>query len=325
MTAVRGGETLFDRIRSACAEVARRAESVRIDDDGLELLSGHLVRERPPPPGSDPAHHHLGDAATTVAFVITLDALNFGSGYFPHLKKRPGLSGYLTVAMSLRERFAAEGPWSAEELLRLSGADCAGLFGQDPGPDADELMGLFAGALRDLGRFLLEHHGGRFEGPAEVAGGSAERLVHHLAKMEFYRDVARHGDLEVPFYKRAQITCLDLAGALDGKGLGRFGDLDRLTLFADNLVPHVLRMLGVLVYQPQLAARIEAGELIESQSVEEVEIRAVALHAVERLSESCARHGFEVRPRELDGILWNRGQRPDIKARPRHRTRCTFY
>jgi hypothetical protein len=143
--------------------------------------------------------------------------------------------------------------------------------------------------------------------------------------MEFYRDVARHRDLEVPFYKRAQITCLDLATALGGKGLGRFGDLDQLTLFADNLVPHVLRTLGVLVYDPALVRRIDAGELIESQSVEEVEIRAVAVHAVERLSESCARRGFEVRPHALDGILWTLGQRPDIKARPRHRTRCTFY
>ena len=296
-----------------------------MDDDGLESLAGLLARERPPAPGIDPAHHHLGDPASTVAFVITLDAINFGSGYFPHLRKRPGLSGYLTVATSLRERFAAKGPWSAEDLLRLTAADCARLFGQDPEPGVDELMGLFARALRDLGRFLLEHHGGRFEGPFEVAAGSAERLVRQLATMEFYRDVARHGELEVPFYKRAQITCLDLGNALGGEGLGHFDDLDRLTLFADNLVPHVLRMLGVLVYDPRLVARIEEGELIESQSVEEVEIRAVALHAVERLSESCARRGFEVRPRELDGILWSRGQLPDIKARPRHRTRCTFY
>jgi len=84
-------------------------------------------------------------------------------------------------------------------------------------------------------------------------------------------------------------------------------------------------MRGVLVYDRGLVRRIENGELIASQSVEEVEIRAVALHAVERLGKSCARRGFEVRPHQLDGILWAFGQRPEIKARPRHRTRCTFY
>ena len=37
-------------------------------------------------------------------------------------------------------------------------------------------------------------------------------------------------------------------------GIVRFRDLDRLTIFADNLVPHVLRCDGVLVYDPRLAA-----------------------------------------------------------------------
>jgi hypothetical protein len=319
------GDLLFDRIRAACAEVARRARAVRIDADGLESLAEQLTGERPLATGIDPAHHHLGEPSSTVAFVITLDAINFGSGYFPHLRKRPGFSGYLTVSTCLREHFAREGPWSAEALLRLTAADCARVFGQDPEPVVDELMELFARSLRDLGRFLLEEHGGRFEGPVEASEGSAERLVRQLTKMELYRDEARYGELEVPFYKRAQITCLDLATALGGKGLGHFGDLDRLTLFADNLVPHVLRMLGVLIYDPGLTSRIEAGELIASRSAEEVEIRAVALHAVERLGESCARRGWEARPHQLDGILWNLGQRPHIKARPRHRTRCTFY
>jgi hypothetical protein len=305
--------------------VARRARAVRIDEDRLESLASSLAGERRSAPVVDPAHQRLATPAATLAFVITLDAVNFGSGYFPHLRKLPGLSGYLTLSTRLRQRFESEGPWSAEALLRLTAADCALVFGQDRGPVADELIGLFARALRDLGRFLLERHGGRFEGPVESAAGSAERLVRELAKMELYLDVARYQELEVPFYKRAQITCLDLATALGGKGLGDFGDLDRLTLFADNLVPHVLRMLGVLVYDPELVGRIEAGELIESGSLEEVEIRAVALHAVEKLSEACARRGFEARPHQLDGVLWTLGQRPEIKARPRHRTRCTFY
>ncbi len=47
------------------------------------------------------------------------------------------------------------------------------------------------------------------------------------------------------FYKRAQITPSDLALA----GVAEFDDLDRLTIFADNLVPHVLRVDGVLRYE----------------------------------------------------------------------------
>ena len=94
--------------------------------------------------------------------------------------------------------------------------------------------------------------------------------------MPRYADVSTYEELRVPFYKRAQITCADLALAFDGRGPGAFRDLGELTLFADNLVPHVLRMKGVLRYAPELAARIDAEELLESGGREEVEIRAVA-------------------------------------------------
>jgi hypothetical protein len=36
--------------------------------------------------------------------------VNFGSGYFSHLRKRPGLSGCFTIAAALKERFEAWGP-----------------------------------------------------------------------------------------------------------------------------------------------------------------------------------------------------------------------
>jgi hypothetical protein len=117
------------------------------------------------------------------------------------------------------------------------------------------------------------------------------------------------------FYKRAQIAGNDLALA----GVARFDDLDRLTIFADNLVPHVLRCDGVLVYEPALAARIDDERLLPAGR-EEREIRACALHACELLG---AR--LDVPPRVLDMWLWNRGQAPDLKARPRHRCRTVYY
>ncbi len=318
-------EPLFARVREAAAEVARRARHVRIENEALEELAGLLARERPAQPSLDPAQRGLADEASTLAYVITLNAINFGSGWFPHLAKRDGLSGYLTIAGALRERFEREGPWTAAELQRLRPEDCARLFGQTLEPPVSELMALFAQALNELGAFLAREHRGRFAGPVEEARGSAERLVRSLARMPLYRDVARYEGFEVPFYKRAQITCSDLAESLRGRGLGHFHDVDELTLFADNLVPHVLRSFGVLLYSPDLAKRIDAEELIASGSEEEVEIRGVALHAVERLAGSCARRGWRAPPRRLDHLLWSRGQSPLVKARPRHRTRCPYY
>jgi hypothetical protein len=100
-----------------------------------------------------------------------------------------------------------------------------------------------------------------------------------------------------------------------------FADLRRLTMFADNLVPHVLRLDGVLAFAPALVARIERGELVEHGSRPEVEIRACALHAVELMAaarpDSCAA--------DIDQVLWLRGGEPRYKASPRHRSRCTAY
>jgi hypothetical protein len=317
---------VLDRIRAACAEVHRRARFVRIDAERLRALAAELGSSPAPASHLDPAHQDLGSREATLAYVLTLDAINFGSGWFPTLRKRPGLSGYFTIATGLRERFEAKGPWSAEELCGLTAADCASTFGQDLGvPEAAELMGLFARALADLGRLIVSRHAGRFEGPVVEAEGSAAALVEILARMPFYRDVSRYEELEVPLYKRAQLTASDLAAAFRGEGPGRFRDLDRLTLFADNLVPHVLRREGVLVYEASLARRVDAEELVPAGSLEEVEIRAVSVHAVERCVAEIARGGGRTTAQVLDTVLWNRGQRPELKAHPRHRTRSVYY
>jgi hypothetical protein len=56
-------------------------------------------------------------------------------------------------------------------------------------------------------------------------------------------------------------------------------------------------------------------------SPEEVEIRAVALHAVELLVNA---HG-RTTATAVDNVLWNRGAGARYKARPRHRAPCTAY
>jgi hypothetical protein len=236
------------------------------------------------------------------------------------------MSGYLTVASSLKERWERDGPLTGTELRAMTITDCAVLFGQEgnSGP-AQELMGLFAEALNDLGTWL----GGRYDddplGPIEDAGHSAARLVELISEMPFFRDVSTYRGHEVPLYKRAQILVTDLAIAFDEQDPGSFHDLDRLTIFADNLVPHVLRVDGVLAYEDEILTRIERGELIPAGSPEEIEIRAVALHAVERIAAELDASGISATARELDYLLWNRGAGAAYKALPRHRTRTVFY
>src|SRR5215210_3373292 len=288
---------LLDEVRRSCAEIAATAGSVRIDHDRLERV------QPGPPAGLDPKAHYLeGSREDVVSYLLTLDSINFGSGWFPTLRKRAGRSGYFTIARALANRFREHGPWSNADLRALDGPAVAALLGQEPD---HELMRLYARALRELGAFLGERSAAEL---VDGCGGSAERLIAALATgMPFFDDRG--------FYKRAQITANDLALA----GAAAFDDLDRLTIFADNVVPHVLRVDGVLAYAPELAARIDTGELLPPGR-EEQEIRACAVHACEQIAGELG-----VPPRMLDVWLWNRGQEPRYKALPRHRTRTVYY
>ena len=319
-------ETVFHRIREACAWVAQEAHWVKVDPDALAALAKHLLSHASQASVSDPAHQRLSDPAAALPFVVCMDAINFGSGWFPELKKNQGLSGYLTLSGFLREHFESGASMEAGELCQFTQEDCARIFKQDlEKPPVAELMNLFAMALRDLGNFIEDRYSGSFYSMIDSAGQSAAALVECLAEMPLYRDSAHYRGEEIPFYKRAQITCADLSQAFEGQGPGRFKDLDQLTLFADNLVPHVLRMEGVLIYEESLVERINQGDLIPVGSEEEVEIRAVAVHAVELICEEMAGERASRVPHQVDYLLWNHGQSPTIKATPRHRTRCSFY
>jgi hypothetical protein len=236
------------------------------------------------------------------------------------------MSGYFTIASALKDRWDREGAFTGAELRVLSPRDCAVLFGQEGIPEpVEELMALFTRALNGLGAWLGQRYGDDPVGPITEAAGSAARLVEIVAEMPLFRDVARYRDWDVPLYKRAQLLAADLALAFEERGPGAFGDLDQLTIFADNLVPHVLRVDGLLAYDAELLARIERGELIPAGSPEEVEIRAVTVHAVERIVAELRASGTPATARELDFLLWNRGQGAAYKALPRHRTRTTNY
>src|SRR4051812_15985830 len=248
------GMSVTDEIRAGCARVAQAARYVRIDEARLEAYARSLPLERAVAPTVDWSRHYRGaDEAETAAYFVTLDAINFGSGYFPHLAKRAGMSGYFTVAVSLKEEFERSGVMSAERLAGMTPEECRRIFGQAADNTvAMELMRLFAEAMNDLGRLLLAKYGGRVERMIEAAAGAAEALVGLLAEMQLFGDVSKYEGMAVPFYKRAQLTAADLSIALEGLRLGAFSDLDRLTIFADNLVPHVLRVDGVLRYDEDL-------------------------------------------------------------------------
>jgi hypothetical protein len=294
--------SLPDDVRAACARVAGQARHVRVVESAIEPYAATLTAESPPAPDIE------GTLEERAAYSLTLNAINFGSGWFPTLRKIGGKSGFWTVEAGLR----AHGPWSPDELAAITPEEIAATIGQDP---EHELMGHFARHLRELGERVRDR--GSYLALARSGDGSAVRLAEQLGSWPTFRDVSQYDGFAVPFFKRAQLAAADLALA----AIAPAGDLDRLTIFADNLVPHVLRIDGVLEFAPELVARIDAEELIDHDSPEEVEIRACAVHAVELL---VAAHGATTAT-AVDNVLWHRGGGARYKAHPRHRARTTDY
>jgi putative queuosine salvage protein len=301
--------SLPDEVRAACAWVIERARSVRVDEGRVAGYAAELA-ELVETAADDPAP--ADDPEAAAGFAICMNAINFGSGWWPTIRKRPGHSGYATMAAGVSDRFASAGPWSAEELALMDSAAIAGVLGQDPD---HPLMAQFAAALRDVGAHLQAEHDSHFLGPVETAD-SIPALAASFAAWEAFTDVSLYEDREVPFYKRAQLAAADLHRA----GLADLPGLERLTAFADNLVPHVLRVDAVLQLDPDLTTRIEAEDLLPHGSPEEVELRAAAVHAIELLATAST-----LAPAEIDSALWNRGRARRYKSLPRPRSRNTAY
>lgn len=302
--------SLPDEVHAGCAWVAERARFVRIDEDAIEVFAAGLVGEAEFAEWSDGAASEDPEAAA--AFAISMNAINFGSGWWPTIRKRPGRSGYATMEAGVREQFDSVGHWSADELVAMDGSTIAGVVGQAA---EHPLMAQFAAALRDAGERLLSEHRGRFLGVVEGAD-SIPALAGALAGWDAFADTSLYENREVPFFKRAQLAAADLHRA----GVADLPGIEQLTAFADNLVPHVLRVDGVLELDPHLTARIEAEELLLHGSPEEVEMRACAVHAIELLADAS-----DHTPAELDSALWRRGRTRHYKALPRPRSRTTAY
>jgi hypothetical protein len=317
--------SIFDDIRVSCAAVSRHARWVRIDHERLQGYAEVLDLTVRPALEHTAEHHLLHRGDETLGFFLILDSINFGSGYFPFLDKDRGASGYFTVAKRLKEWVESTGLPSPDYLSKITSADCFDVFRQDASNrHADELMELFATALRQLGGWLIEHHESDYVRPFARAT-TASDLVRSVMRMPFYRDVATYGDMNVPFLKRAQILVQDVVVAEPDHPSLNYPDLSRLTAFADNVLAYVLKADGILSYDPWLEARIQNGELIGAGSFEEIEMRASTIHAIDCLAARInTRQPMTMR--ELDFHLWNRGQKlkqqlPDL----RHRTRCVYY
>jgi hypothetical protein len=210
-----------------------------------------------------------------------------------------------------------DGAW----LATVTASDLGRIFAG--GNSELQLLDERARIWREVGEVLVERYDGRFSNVFAAAGSCADFLELLTSGFGRFDDRAQYDGLDVRFWKLAQLSVWILEATLPG-GTG-FTDLDRLTAFADYIVPAALRVLGITRYSAALEEAVQNGRLVEAGSPWEVEIRAHTIVACDELT----RRVNELRPPELRVIV------PQVDARlwvpfhrthyPHHLTRTIFY
>lgn len=178
--------------------------------------------------------------------------------------------------------------------------------------DPDDRSGFFAGrgVLQDVPRRLdlLGHVAqaiqDRWSGSAmnlvEAGAGGATAIAELLIEtIPGYRDRPETELGVLPFDKLAHLAVAMMSARLPITGVEDF------PVYPDYMLPRHLRHLGILVYQPELAAAIDARHLIAKDSPWELGIRWATIHGAALLQTAVAEAGNPVTTPQLDYWLWS--------------------
>jgi hypothetical protein len=184
--------------------------------------------------------------------------------------------------------------------------------------------------LHQVGAVLAEKYDGRFHNFVKSCSpklydngnGLIDRLVKEFPR---FNDVSTLDGHEIKFYKLAQLGVWMLYATLHEQGKFRLDDPQKMTAFADYIVPLALRLHGITSYSEKLEKAINSHELIPRDSRWEIEIRAHCIYATAVLTEEINKR----RPANLQVII------PQIDARfwthfhtttwPHHLTQTIMY
>ncbi len=319
-------------VLSTIEYVVSRSTSVLLHRDRIGPAVetwGHLLKPAAPQSWEHPCHFFDG-TAETVRWIFTLDILNHcfwpdpGEPVWTVAWRGQPWSGYWGLAASLKRGLESGAPVTDPLWLsRISLEEVEGIFAGDGRiPMMEERLA----NLREAGSVILDRFDGDIQSLFESANGSAVRLVMEVAShFPSFRDEAFYRGQTVYFWKRAQILASDVFSAFGGEKWGTFSDIDNLTAFADYKLPQVLRELGIISYHPELAAAVDSLRYLPPGSEQEVEIRAMTIHAVEEIKGAFARSGRPATSPEVDNWLWQLGQLDAFRKRPYHRCRTIYY
>lgn len=222
-------------------------------------------------------------------------------------------------------------------LAKITRPDMEKIFaGNIEMPMLDDKTELF----RQVGAVLAAKYDGRYYNFIRSCSprlydngkGLVERLA---AEFPRYNDVSQYDGHEIKFYKLTQLGFWQIYAGLGPNGAFKLEDPEKMTAFADYIVPVGLRLMGMTSYSPELEHAIDTYQLIPRDSRQEIEIRAHCLYATALLTDEINRIRAEAQQNAGSQINIPQIIIPQIDARlwthyhttwwPHHLTRTIMY
>jgi hypothetical protein len=302
----------------------------------VEVAAWMAYEELPMPDYALPFGIGASDVHETIDFILTAACIDTAfTDFFSHVKFQAEYAGRnwsdSDALFACMKRAIDNGVpiLDGAFLAKVTRAEMETLFaGNIELPMLDEKTEI----LHQVGAVLARNYNGRFHNfvascspklyDKDNGNGLVDRLVNNFPR---FRDVSPYDGHTIKFYKLPQLAIWFLYTSLRTTGKFRLEDLERMSAFADYIVPVALRLLGITSYSSELESAINSYQMILRDSAWEVEIRSHCIYASALLAEEIN----QLRPPDRQIVV------PQIDARlwthyhttwwPHHLTKTIMY
>jgi hypothetical protein len=315
--------------------VIEHSRDVRTHFDKIaEVAAWMAYEELPMPDYQMPFGLGQGNADEVIDFILTADCVDTAfTDFSTHVKFQVDYAGRHwsdSDALFACMKRAMDGGipiLDGEFLARVTRPEMERIFAANIElPMLDEKMEIW----HQVGAVLAEKYQGRFRNfvkscPPRLYDNGAGLIDRMVTEFPRFKDVSPYDGANIKIYKLPQLGIWFIYSALRNHGQFPLADLNKMTAFADYIVPVALRLLGITSYSPDLERAINSYQMVPRDSRQEVEIRAHCIYATALLCEQVN----QLRPKDQQVII------PQIDARlwthyhttwwPHHLTRTIMY
>ena len=274
--------------------VVKAAELVRVNHDKIAEVANWMAYEEFAKPDGSMLFDFGNDPDVIMDFTLVVNTMNFAfTDFSTGVKFETDYMGKRwcdsEAMLACLHRAVNSGIpfFSGEYLAKVTRKDLESVFaGTIEMPMLDERVVLF----NEVGRVLVEKYQGRYSNfvrscaPRLYADGDGllERLTTEFPR---FRDVSLYQGTEVHIYKLAQLGIWGMHLALSPRGAWKLEDAEKLSAFADYIVPVGLRVMGIFDYSSELEKQINGLVEVKRDSAAEIELRASSIYVIAKLTE----------------------------------------